>query len=441
MLTNKYKPTNISGVIGNKTNIQAILEWLNTWEQQKKKCLLISGVSGIGKTLSTELILNSLKYNIIHLNSDEERDKEYINSSIKPIIKFTKTVFGKKNILFVDDLDCTSDYGFLSTLVECIKETNVPVICICNDRYNQSFKTLVGYCHDVKFQKPRVNEIQKYVMDIVKKENIKVNLADMNKLIENSNNDIRSILNNLQLYSYTSNNQLGVSTNVNLGNKDNSQINVFDMTNIMFSQNSSMDEKYHTFWMETDLLPLMIHENYIRNSLKNKNEVTELDQIDSAAEAISNLDLFETSIEVSNWELSPYVAISCIDATKMCHSKSMVKFPEFLGKTSTRGKNRRNLEELTQKFINNVKPSNLVFRGDYICYLLFILFGTLQRDISKGRTTKFVVKCLDMGFNKEDVQENLYNILLMSGVYNECKYSALDLKTKKSITHDFARIL
>ena len=90
MLVHKYKPTSISSVIGNKTNIQSVIDWLNTWEQQKKKCLLVSGISGIGKTLSVELILNQLKYNIINLTSDEERDKEYINASIKPIIKIKR---------------------------------------------------------------------------------------------------------------------------------------------------------------------------------------------------------------------------------------------------------------------------------------------------------------------------------------------------------------
>ena len=436
MLVHKYKPTSISSVIGNKTNIQSVIDWLNTWEQQKKKCLLVSGISGIGKTLSVELILNQLKYNIINLTSDEERDKEYINASIKPIIKIKKTVFGKKNIILVDDLECTSDYGFLATLIECIKETNIPIICICNDRYNQSFKTLVGYCADAKFQKPRTTEIHKFISDILKKEKYPMSDAIINKMVENSNHDIRSILNNLDFDIST---KSTVTFHAN-SNKDNTQMNIFDITNLMFSQNTDVETKYKTFWMETDLIPLMIHENYIRNSLKNKNQAIELEQISDAADSISNLDLFETSIEVSNWELSPHVANCCVHATTRCHSKSMVKFPEFLGKTSSKGKKRRTLEEITTKFIGG-KISNLVFRTDYLSHLLFILFERVKKDTSKGRTTKFVVNCLDMGLNKEDIQDNLFSVLLADTIYAECKYNSLDLKTRKSILHNFSRIL
>jgi replication factor C subunit 1 len=438
MFVQKYKPSVLSEIVGNKTNIQSIVDWLNTWEQQKKKCLLVSGVSGIGKTLTVELILNKNNYNMIQLSSDEDRDKEYINANIKPMIKFKKTVFGKKNILLIDDLDCTSDYGFLTTVVECIKDTKIPVICICNDRYNQSFKTLVSYCTDVKFQKPRVNEVQKFITNIAFKEKINIKESSIVKLIENSNNDIRSIMNNLELYSSCKNSG---KNEFYSSNKDNSQMNVFDMTNIMFSQNTDMDTKYKTFWMETDLLPLMIHENYIRNSLKNKNQTVELEQISSASDALSNLDLFETSIEVSNWELSPYVAVSCIDATKTCHSKSMVKFPEFLGNTSSKGKKRRTLEDVLQRFITYSKPTILRFRCDYLSYLLYILFEKLRKDTTKGRTTKFVVRCLDMGLNKDDIQENLYNLLLTDGIYRDCKYSSFDMKTKKSISKDFERII
>jgi replication factor C subunit 1 len=438
MLLQKYKPLNVASIVGNKTNIQTIQDWLNTWDQQKKKCLLVSGVSGIGKTLSVELILNQMKYNIINLNSDEERDKEYINATIKPIIKIKKTVFGKKNALLVDDLECTSDYGFLSTLVECIKETNIPIICICNDRYNQSFKTLVGYCADAKFQKPRATEIQKFISDILRKEKFPLSDAVVNKMIDNSNHDIRSILNNLDFHISTKTNPNDLfNSNTN---KDNTQMNVFDMTNIMFSQNSDFENKFKTFWMETDLIPLMIHENYIRNSLKNKNEAIELEQISNASDSLSHLDLFQTSIEVTNWELSPYVATSCINATAKCHSKSMVKFPEFLGRTSSKGKKRRTLEEITTKYIG-ARISNFIFRTDYVSHLLFILFERVKKDTSKGRTTKFVVSCLDMGLNKEDIQDNLYSVLLTDGMYADCKYTSLDLKTRKSILHNFGRIL
>ena len=65
MLSQRYKPTDINGIIGNKKNIDAIQQWILNIEnntKNTKKCLLISGNSGIGKTLSIELILKGLKF-------------------------------------------------------------------------------------------------------------------------------------------------------------------------------------------------------------------------------------------------------------------------------------------------------------------------------------------------------------------------------------------
>ena len=167
MLSQIYKPTDINSIVGNNISINNTIKWINQWtnneKSKSKKCLLISGNSGIGKTLSIELILKSLKYNIIELSADEERDKEYITKNIRPILQNTKTIFGQKNALVVNDLDCLSDHGFISALIDCIKETKIPILCTCNDRYNQAFKTFATYCEDIKFKNPNTNDIYKFM--------------------------------------------------------------------------------------------------------------------------------------------------------------------------------------------------------------------------------------------------------------------------------------
>ena len=37
LLTNKYKPTKISEIVGNKKNVDQIVSWLNTFKSNKKK--------------------------------------------------------------------------------------------------------------------------------------------------------------------------------------------------------------------------------------------------------------------------------------------------------------------------------------------------------------------------------------------------------------------
>ena len=438
MLSQRYKPSDISGIVGNKKNIDAIQQWILSIEtnvKNTKKCLLISGNSGIGKTLSIEVILKSLKYNIVDLNSDDERDKEYIKGNIKPMLQVVKTVFGKKNALVVNDLDCLSDHGFISALIDCIKDTKIPIICTCNDRYNQAFKTFATYCEDIKFRNPSTTEIYNFINPIYKKEKILISEVNAKKLIENSNNDVRNTLNNLQLYNHKSEMKF---------DKDSTQIGIFDMANIMLSQTSDFEKKYKTFWLDSDLSPLMVHENYIANTMKSKNEseankLKNLDDLFAAANCLSNIDLFESDIEATNWELMPYIAVNCISATANCHTKTQIKFPTFLAKTSTKGKKKRAIQDLSVKF-GQYKISNSIFRIEYLNNILITLFESLFNDKTKGKITKFVVKCLDLGFTKEDIQENIFNLIINCEAYDKYNYKSIETKTKTAIVKGFTKI-
>lgn len=438
MLSQRYKPTDINGIIGNKNNINAIQEWILNIEgnfKNIKKCLLISGNTGIGKTLSVDIILKSLKYNIVELNSDDERDKEYIKNNIKPMLQVTKTVFGKKNALVVNDLDCLSDHGFISALIDCIRETKIPIICTCNDRYNQAFKTFATYCQDIKFKNPSTNEIFNFINQIYKKEKIIISEINAKILIENSNNDIRNTLNNLQLYNYKSEIK---------SDKDSTQIGIFDMANIMLSQTSDFEKKYKTFWLDSDLSPLMVHENYINNTIKSannseENKLQNLNNLFAAANCLSNIDIFESDIEATNWDLMPHIAVNCISASTNCHTRTQIKFPSFLAKTSIKGKNKRSIQELSVRF-GQYKISNLTFRIEYLNNILITLFESLFNDKTKGKITKFVVKCLDLGFTKEDIQENLFNLIINCDNYDKYNYKTIETKTKTAIVKGFAKI-
>ena len=420
MLSQIYKPTDISGIVGNKKNIDAIQQWIlniETNTKNTKKCLLISGNSGIGKTLSIELILKTMKYNIVELNSDDERDKEYIKGRIKPMLQVVKTVFGKKNALVVNDLDCLSDHGFISALIDCIKETKIPIICTCNDRYNQAFKTFATYCEDIKFRNPSTNEIYNFINPIYKKEKILISEVNAKILIENSNNDVRNTLNNLQLYNYKSEMKF---------DKDSTQIGIFDMAKIMLSQTSDFETKYKTFWLDSDLSPLMVHENYIANTMKSNieseaNKLKICNDLFAGANYLSNIDLFENDIEATNWELMPHIAVNCISATANCHTKAQIKFPTFLAKTSTKGKNKRIIQELSVKFGQH-RICHLTFRLEYLNNILITLFESLFNDKTKGKIAKFVVKCLDFNFTKEDIQENLFNVYIHCCIHVVHKY-------------------
>jgi replication factor C subunit 1 len=202
MFTSKYKPTKLDEFIGNKQAIQLFTNWISNWDAKNKKtkCALVSGLNGLGKSLLVELILNKYDYNIVNLSIDDDRDKETINKTIKPLLRAKKTFDGKNNALVVSDIDSSGgDYGFISSLTECIKETQIPIICICDDRYSQNIKPILNYCFDIKLIKPSYDDVYRLIYKVVTTEGIKISKSRVDKLYEQSNGDIRYILNALQL--------------------------------------------------------------------------------------------------------------------------------------------------------------------------------------------------------------------------------------------------
>jgi len=354
MFTTIYRPKKIENFIGNKGIIQPFIEWLLEWDFNKKnKCALISGLTGIGKSLIVDLILKKHDYNIINLGLDDDRNKEYMNNIIKPLIKTKKTFDGQENVLVVSDIDSYADYGFMSGLIECIKETKIPIICICDNRYDQSLKPILNYCFDIKMSKPSYQDVYALIYKIVMSEKIKIKESEIKDLYEESNGDIRFVLNALQF------GQRRCKKNIE-------STNIFETTGKMLSIDETIDSKYDTYWLSNNFHPIMIQENYINNTFGIMDQTRKIENLAYSADALSDADLFETQVNMTYWEFEPHVALSTINAASKCNKKTMIKFPQFLGRTAAMHKNRRdklNYEEVSflgeKPKANNVKEKKV----------------------------------------------------------------------------------
>jgi replication factor C subunit 1 len=264
---------------------------------------------------------------MINLSIDDERDKETINRTIKPLLRTKKTFDGRNNALVVSDIDSGGDYGFISCLTECIKETQIPILCICDDRYSQSIKPILNYCFDVKLSKPSYDDVYRLIYKVVTTEGIKIGKSRVEKLYEQSNGDIRYILNALQLGMKKSDTSKNIQSS-----------NIFDTTGKLFNMELNMDEKVNYYWMAHDIHTLMVHENYIGNTLSSRCDAKRLENIAYSADSLSDADIFDSMFDFG---LSSYVALNTVKATIKCNKKGQIKFPQFLGKISTMNKNKR----------------------------------------------------------------------------------------------------
>lgn len=108
-------------------------------------------------------------------------------------------------MIVMDECDgvSSSDRGGLGELLKIVKKTSIPVVCIANDRGNRKIQSLLNHSYDLKFNKPTVKDVQRRVQQIATKEGLTPDHAAIESLCEASGNDVRQVINILQLWSTT----------------------------------------------------------------------------------------------------------------------------------------------------------------------------------------------------------------------------------------------
>jgi replication factor C subunit 1 len=73
---------------------------------------------------------------------------------------------GKKptenHVLVMDEVDGMAgneDRGGIQELIQLIKSSRIPVICMCNDRHHPKIRSLTNYCFDLQFSRPNAKQI------------------------------------------------------------------------------------------------------------------------------------------------------------------------------------------------------------------------------------------------------------------------------------------
>lgn len=220
--TEKYKPTKIKQLVGNKRAINLAVQWINKYKEglTDKRALFISGPPGIGKTTFAQILLKDKKYNLIEFNASDVRNQKLVKEKLENIIgkiSITSIMGGHKYTgIIMDEVDGMSsgDRGGISELINIINPnkgkrkkdkitlpfTN-PIICICNNESDKKMKDLKKECECIQFVLPRLSEIYEFSEQIIEKENIKISEDDLLKIVTHSQNDIRKTISMLEYIS------------------------------------------------------------------------------------------------------------------------------------------------------------------------------------------------------------------------------------------------
>ena len=390
--TTKYHPKKISDLIGNKTNINKLIEWLDDWnavvlegktkkveakfhrgqrptfENVNARACLITGDPGIGKTSSVRLIAKLKGYKTYETNASDQRNKNSVNKNAGFMFD-NKTLFGgelqEKNLIIMDEVDGMSgneDRGGIAAIIDIIKKTKTPIICIANDRQSPKLKTLANYCYDLKFVHPDKRTIALRLAEICQKENIQYEINALEYLCEICGNDIRQIMNYIELWTRTHKSikykDLTGGDQKIQGKDEVVMLKNFDAAKELLSCKSHSlpyRQLLDLYFIDYDLIPLLIQENYLSTfpSKNFKNKKEELESISLSADLISESDVIDKKIRTNmDWRLlSDRGLIGCCTICKL--NKGFVpfpKFPEALGKISSLNKIKRETTELKECF-------------------------------------------------------------------------------------------
>ncbi|KAI6092849.1 replication factor RFC1 C terminal domain-containing protein [Hypoxylon rubiginosum] len=393
--TVKYAPTQPSHICGNKAAVEKIQNWLKNWPKARKynfqkrgadgtggaRAIIISGPPGIGKTTAAHLAAKLEGYDVLESNASDTRSKKLVESGVSEVMNNTslrgyfagdgkKVDKDKKNIVLVmDEVDGMSagDRGGVGALAKFCKQTEVPLILICNERKLPKMKPFDFVTLDVKFQRPTVEQIRSRMMTVCHREGLKLSPQVLDALIEGSNRDIRQIINMLSTVKLDqSSMDFDQGKNMSKAWEKSIVLKPWDICQKMLggglfspASKATLNDKIELYFNDHEFSYLMIQENYLRTkpAVLNQNQYNKreqnlkaLEMIDKAAESISDGDLVDRMIHgpQQQWSLMPTHAIfSTVRPASFVAGQLMgSNFTSWLGNNSKFGKLGRFVREV-----------------------------------------------------------------------------------------------
>ncbi|XP_051888471.1 replication factor C subunit 1 isoform X2 [Pristis pectinata] len=480
MWVDKYRPAalkNIIGQQGEQSCANKLVRWLKKWHANNAgnskpavkfskfggkddgssfKAALLSGPPGVGKTTTATLVCKELGYNYVELNASDTRSKNTLkeviaeslnNTSIKGFCSGTSSL-STKHLLIMDEVDGMAgneDRGGIQELISLIKQTKVPIICMCNDRNHPKIRSLANYCFDLRFQRPRVEQIKGAMMTVAFKEGLKIPPPAMNEIILAASQDIRQILHNLSMWC-AENKTLTYDQAKDNGKKTKKDIKLgpFDVVRKVFSAGEetasmSLIDKSDLFFHDYSLSPLFVQENYlhVKPAASGSNLKKHLMLLSKTADSICDGDHVDKQIRSHQaWNLLPTQAIyaSVIPGELMRgYMSQFPTFPSWLGKFSSTGKHDRIVQELTRHMCLRTHASKRAVNLDYLPYLRDTLVRPLSLQGANG--VQEAVETMDAYYlMKEDV-DCIMEISSWGG--RPDPFSKLDPKVKAAFTRTY----
>ena len=390
---NKYQPTTLNQVIGNKDQINKITNWLTNFDtnnNHNNHAAIISGGHGIGKNLIARLALIETGYQIKNIYSTSLKNKNIVSEIIHSYAK-TKNVYNLLNqsnnlkyAIIIDDTESITLSSEKEHLIELFKLNSqnkyFPLIFISNLQHSKLINNLKKISLEITLFPPDINLIKIFIDNILNNENISFDDEKLYfSIIRFCQSDIRRLIFVLQdlYYTYSNNKEktktddkLIISSEMfkkyqHMSQKKDIDSGLYIAAKSLLDNYKNINECLQLYETEKVLLPLTIYENYYKKIFKQKLKPSHtLEIMSNITNFVSIGDVIETNIySDQNWFLqnihgfytcayTSYVMNLVNKNTKQNINYDLV-FSADLNKTSSKNINKKkNILTLQSKFKN-----------------------------------------------------------------------------------------
>lgn len=372
LFVDKYRPKTSKGIVGSDYAIRELVKWLKAWRVKGKdtqKAFMLSGPPGIGKSALVDLVVAECNIpNAIKFDSLKKRTKKALKKveeafgTRKIDAYFTgKMQRAKPGAVIMDDMDSmltSADQGGIPQIVAFLKTTQVPIICICNEPNSKSIRSLRDKCQHVRMQRPTTEAIMGHLAAICHGEKRVMSTGQLRVLAMSSGGDVRHAVNELQ-FALSGNGSPGASIVDGTGITMDRMLNPFDAAAALFRQVAPahalckreaiplIQTASRAVDSDQQLVPLMIHENYLRTGQ------SDLVKMADAADDISLGDFMEGCYRKCGTgmllDIRPVLAVAKPCFTIGLRLGTRSEFPAFLSHVGEINRRKKTMAEVANR--------------------------------------------------------------------------------------------